>query len=63
MHLQRDDLQGQAIQNLQRLYLETGTAAAFAPAKRLYERFGFSYTTLFADYIADPYSVFMTKSL
>lgn len=49
--------------SLHRLYLETGTAAAFAPAKRLYERFGFTYTTPFADYLADPYSVFMTKSL
>ncbi len=36
---------------------------AFAPARRLYERFGFVPCAPFADYKADPNSVFMTKIL
>lgn len=46
-----------------RLSLETGSMAAFAPARSLYERFGFSYCAPFADYIEDPNSVFMTRTL
>jgi putative acetyltransferase len=46
-----------------RLSLETGSMAAFAPAQRLYERFGFTYCPPFGDYIADPNSVFMTRPL
>ncbi len=46
-----------------RLSLETGSMEAFAPARALYERFGFDYCGPFADYIEDPYSVFMTKTL
>jgi putative acetyltransferase len=46
-----------------RLSLETGSMAAFAPARALYERFGFDYCGPFADYVEDPYSVFMTKAL
>lgn len=46
-----------------RLSLETGMVPAFDPARRLYERFGFTYTTPFADYVEDPYSVFMTMAL
>lgn len=46
-----------------RLSLETGSANAFAPARNLYERFGFSFCEPFADYAADPYSVFMTRKL
>lgn len=45
------------------LYLETGTVAAFAPARALYERHGFVYCGPFADYAEDPYSVFMVKPL
>ncbi|HMM65526.1 MAG TPA: GNAT family N-acetyltransferase, partial [Dokdonella sp.] len=37
--------------------------AAFEPARALYERFGFDYCGPFADYVEDPYSVFMTKAL
>lgn len=48
---------------LRRLSLETGSMSAFAPACRLYERFGFSYCVPFADYRPDPNSVFMTLSL
>lgn len=46
-----------------RLSLETGSAAAFEPARRLYAGFGFSYCGPFAGYVEDPYSVFMTRTL
>jgi len=46
-----------------RLSLETGSAAAFAPARRLYASFGFASCGPFADYLADPYSVFMSRAL
>ena len=46
-----------------RLSLETGSMDAFAPARRLYTRFGFQPCGPFAEYVEDPYSVFMTKEL
>ncbi len=46
-----------------RLSLETGSMAAFAPARSLYTRFGFKLCAPFADYVEDPYSVFMTREL
>jgi putative acetyltransferase len=46
-----------------RLSLETGAPAAFAPARELYARFGFTCCGPFADYAEDPYSVFMTREL
>lgn len=46
-----------------RLSLETGSLPAFEPARRLYERFGFTYCDPFAGYGPDPNSVFMTRSL
>lgn len=46
-----------------RLSLETGSQAAFAPARRLYERFGFVYCGPFADYAEDPNSLYMTRTL
>ncbi|MBV9926164.1 MAG: GNAT family N-acetyltransferase [Acidobacteria bacterium] len=46
-----------------RLSLETGSAEAFWPARRLYERFGFEYCGPFEGYREDPYSVFMTRGL
>jgi putative acetyltransferase len=46
-----------------RLSLETGSAEFFAPARRLYEKFGFSYCEPFADYRPDPLSVFLTRAL
>lgn len=46
-----------------RLSLETGSMAAFEPARQLYARFGFSYCGPFAEYGEDPNSVFMTKEL
>lgn len=46
-----------------RLSLETGSMAAFDPARRLYERHGFEYCGPFADYVLDPHSVFMKMEL
>jgi putative acetyltransferase len=46
-----------------RLSLETGSMQAFAPAHRLYASFGFERCAPFADYVEDPYSIFMTKQL
>ena len=46
-----------------RLSLETGSMEAFAPARALYARFGFELCGPFADYVEDPYSVFMTREL
>lgn len=45
------------------LSLETGSADAFTPAQRLYQKHGFGYCEPFGNYKADPFSVFMTKSL
>lgn len=44
----------------ERLSLETGSMAGFAPARALYESFGFTYCPPFGDYGEDPHSVFMT---
>jgi putative acetyltransferase len=46
-----------------RLSLETGSMEAFAPARRLYESFGFGYCAPFGTYRPDPNSVFMTREL
>lgn len=43
-----------------RLSLETGSDPAFEPARELYVSFGFEYCGPFADYVEDPFSVFMT---
>jgi putative acetyltransferase len=47
----------------ERLSLETGSMDAFAPARSLYARFGFKLCEPFADYVVDPYSVFMTREV
>lgn len=47
----------------ERLSLETGATAPFAPAQRLYESAGFTRCGPFADYGEDPHSVFMTLPL
>ena len=47
----------------ERLSLETGTAEAFIPARKLYQSFGFTYCEPFGDYTDDPNSVFMTLRL
>lgn len=46
-----------------RLSLETGSMQGFEPAQRLYQSFGFSICGPFADYKADPNSVFMSLEL
>ena len=46
-----------------RLSLETGASEAFKPAQKLYARFGFTTCGPFADYKADPNSVFMSLEL
>ncbi|WP_040859105.1 GNAT family N-acetyltransferase [Nocardia niigatensis] len=46
-----------------RLSLETGASEFYLPAVRLYERYGFEHCGPFADYTADPHSVFMTRTL
>jgi len=46
-----------------RLSLETGSMAAFEPARQLYAVCGFSYCEPFGDYANDPNSVFMTMEL
>lgn len=46
-----------------RLSLETGSPEVFAPARTLYARFGFEECGPFADYVDDPWSVFMTLEL
>jgi putative acetyltransferase len=46
-----------------RVSLETGSVEAFAPARNLYAKNGFTYCGPFADYTLDPFSVFMTKAL
>ncbi len=49
--------------NYDTVSLETGSMAAFAPARRLYARFGFEFCGPFADYVEDPNSVFMTRKV
>ena len=51
------------VRSYRRLSLETGAMAAFAPAQRLYESFGFAYCPPFEGYGEDPNSVFMTRLL
>ncbi len=46
-----------------RLSLETGSMRAFAPARALYRRFGFTDCEPFAAYVPDRNSVFMTRAL
>ena len=47
----------------ERLSLETGSMAAFVPARTLYARFGFAPCGPFGEYVEDPHSVFMTLAL
>lgn len=46
-----------------RVSLETGSMAEFEPARRLYASFGFEFCKPFGDYVDDPNSVFMTRSI
>lgn len=45
------------------LWLETGSADAFAPALKLYETAGFTRCGPFGGYVEDPFSVFMTREI
>ncbi len=45
------------------LWLETGTMAEFAAARRLYARMGYEVCAPFADYSVDPNSAYYTKTL
>ena len=47
----------------QRVSLETGSMDAFAPARSLYEHFGFAPCRPFGDYTDSPHSTFMTLLL
>lgn len=62
-HLLEHILREAARRGYARLSLETGSQAGFEPARRLYERFGFTYCAPFADYVEDPNSVFLTREL
>ncbi len=48
---------------LTRLSLETGSQTMFLPARRLYEKAGFTECGPFEGYTVDPNSVYMTKEL
>ncbi|MFT3807964.1 GNAT family N-acetyltransferase [Arenimonas sp.] len=52
-----------AQRGLRRLSLETGSMDGFAPAHRLYERFGFVRCPPFSDYHDDPNSLFFSREL
>ena len=61
--LLRHVLDEAARRGYRRLSLETGSMAAFVPARTLYARFGFEPCGPFGEYVEDPYSVFMTLAL
>ncbi len=46
-----------------RVSLETGSPETFVPARSLYLAHGFVECAPFADYVRDPYSIFMTREL
>ena len=46
-----------------RVSLETGRPEPFRPARQLYASHGFTECPPFADYVADPFSICMTRSL
>ena len=48
---------------LLRISLETGPHAPFAAAQKLYTSEGYLPCGPFADYVVDPYSIFMSKAL
>ena len=61
--LMRHILEEARRRSYRRLSLETGSMAAFAPARNLYASFGFQPCGPFADYVDDPNSTFMTREL
>jgi putative acetyltransferase len=50
-------------QNYERVSLETGTMAAFTPARSLYSKVGFVPCEPFGDYTDNPHSICMTIEL
>ena len=59
-----DHLLGEARQRgYTRVSLETGRPEAFRPARALYEANGFAECPPFADYVADSFSICMTREL
>lgn len=52
-----------ASRNWKRVSLETGHSAAYAPARKLYEKAGFTVCGAFGDYEENGHSYFMTKRL
>ena len=52
-----------ADRNYQRVSLETGTMNAFAPARSLYTKVGFTPCEPFGEYTANPYSACMTMTI
>jgi len=61
--LMRHILEEAERRSYERLSLETGSMDAFAPARSLYASFGFKPCGPFANYVEDPYSVFMTREV
>lgn len=51
------------VRGYKQISLETGSMEAFVPARKLYEKHGFTECGPFGDYELDPYSLFMTKLL
>lgn len=56
-------IEGAKAAGIRRLYLETGTNAAFVPAHRLYQKRGFLLCNAFGDYEAGPHNIFMRYDL
>jgi putative acetyltransferase len=48
---------------LARISLETGADEFFAPARTLYRKYGFTPCEPFAEYVLDPLSVYLSRSL
>ena len=62
-HLLQHLLDEAARRGYTHLSLETGSMTGFAPAHRLYERFGFTRCAPFADYRDDPNSLFFSRNI
>ena len=56
-------IEAAASKGVEKLSLETGSMAAFEPARNLYLSFGFEFCEPFDSYIEDENSVFMTKQI
>ncbi len=50
-------------ENIKKLYLETGSMDSYAPARSLYEKFGFKPCAAYDNYVEDPNSIFMHLTL